>query len=213
MKDDNFIPSFSINKLPRISLGDFKNLPDSPGIYFALDGASRVWYIGISTTSLRNRHSNHEKMPEFKDNNIQHIAFFIWNDIEELESWEIGYIQKFNPPLNLNHKAMSLPQINLGYSEEKYISRFREIKSIMSLLEQELEELKPNLVTLLENEGGKISDKKLGISGYLSSRKSYEYSSKVEDLKERLKVLQKQEENDGTAFVKSVTLYPVFKFR
>ena len=157
MKDDNFIPSFSINKLPRISLGDFKNLPDSPGIYFALDGASRVWYIGISTTSLRNRHSNHEKMPEFKDNNIQHIAFFIWNDIEELESWEIGYIQKFNPPLNLNHKAMSLPQINLGYSE----GRFREIKSI--------KELKPNLVTLLENEGGKISDKKLGISGYLSS--------------------------------------------
>jgi hypothetical protein len=212
-EDSPFVPSFSIKKLAKTLLGDHNNLPDSPGIYFALDAANRVWYVGISTTSLRNRHASHEKLPEFKEHKVQYIAYFVWTDIDDLEEWEIGYIQKFNPPLNINHIQKELPQIDLGYGEEHYISRYREIKEQIALLEQEMEELKPNLVTLLEREGGKVSNKPLGFSGYLTSRKSYQYSSKVEAIKELLKQSQKQEEEDGTAIVKSVTTYPTFRFR
>lgn len=208
-----FIPSFSIKKLAKTLLGDYRNLPDSPGIYFALDSASRVWYVGISTTSLRSRHAKHEKLSEFKQNKIQHIAYFVWTDVDDLEEWEIGYVRKFNPPLNMNHVYKELPHIDLGYGEENYINRYKEIKEQIALLEQEMEELKPNLVTLLEREGGKIADKALGFSGYLTSRKTWQYSLKVEALKDLIKQTQKQEEEDGTAIVKSITTYPTFRFR
>lgn len=212
-EDVIFIPSFSIKKLAKIPLGDHNNLPDSPGIYFALDAASRVWYVGISTTSLRERHAKHEKLPEFKEHKIQHIAYFVWTDVDDLEEWEVGYIQKFDPPLNMNHAQKELPQIDLGYGEENYINRYREIKEQIALLEQEMEELKPNLVTLLEREGGKIADKMLGFSGYLVSRKTYQYSPKIESFTDLLKQAKKQEEEDGTAAVKSITTYPTFRFK
>jgi hypothetical protein len=153
------------------------------------------------------------KISEFKEHKIQHIAYFTWTDANDLEEWEIGYIRKFDPPLNMNHCQKELPQIDLGYSEENYINRYKEIKQQIALLDQEMEELKPNLVTLLEREGGKISDKILGFSGYLVSRKSYQYSSKVDSLKELLKQSQKQEEEEGIATVKSITTYPTFRFK
>jgi hypothetical protein len=45
------------------------------------------------------------------------------------------------------------------------------------------------------------------------SRKSYQYSSKVDSLKELLKQSQKQEEEEGIATVKSITTYPTFRFK
>ena len=72
-EDSAFIPSFSIKKLGKVLLGDHQNLPDNPGIYFAIDSASRIWYIGISTSSLRKRHSQHEKFEDFKTNKVQSL--------------------------------------------------------------------------------------------------------------------------------------------
>jgi hypothetical protein len=212
-EDSVFIPSFSIKKLGRVLLGDHQNLPDSPGIYFAIDSANRVWYVGISTSSLRERHAKHEKLEDFKTNKVQHIAYFVWTDEQDLHEWELGYIQKFDPPLNMNHTKKDLPQIDLGYSEEHFISRYREIKDQIKLLEQEMEELKPNLVTLLEANGGKLADKSLGFSGYTQSRKTWQYSPDLEAKKEAIRELQKHEEETGIATVKSITTYPVFRFR
>lgn len=213
LEDSVFIPSFSIKKLGKVLLGDHNNLPDTPGIYFAIDSANRVWYVGISTSSLRQRHANHEKLEDFKTSKVQHIAYFVWNDEQDLHEWELGYIQKFDPPLNMNHTKKDLPQIDLGYSEEHFISRYREIKEQLALLEQEMEELKPNLVTLLEANGGKLADKVLGFTGYTQSRKSWQYSPDLEARKDAIKQLQKQEEESGIATVKSITTYPVFRFR
>lgn len=213
LEDSAFIPSFSIKKLGRVLLGDHNNLPESPGIYFAIDSANRVWYVGISTSSLRQRHANHERINDFKTNKVQHIAYYVWTDEQDLQEWELGYIQKFDPPLNMNHTKKDLPQIDLGYSEENFINRYREIKEQLALLEQEMEELKPNLVTLLESNGGKLADKSLGLTGYIQSRKSWQYSAETEAKKEAIKQLQKQEEETGIATVKSITTYPVFRFR
>lgn len=208
-----FVPGFSIKKLAKVLLGDHSNLPDSPGIYFALDASNRVWYVGISTTSLRDRHAQHEKLTSFKANKVQHIAYHTWTDVQELHEWELGFIQKFDPPLNMNLTKKDLPQIDLGYSEAHYISRYREIKQQIALLTQEMEELKPNLVTLLEREGGKIADTTRGFSGYIQSRKSWQYSLDLEARKEAVKLLQKQEEESGIAVVKSLNTYPVFRFK
>jgi hypothetical protein len=113
----------------------------------------------------------------------------------------------------MNFTKQKLPKIDLGYSEENYINRYREIKQQLALLEQEMEELKPNLVTLLEQNGGKISDKSLGISGHLQSKKTWQYSVEVEAQKEVIKQLQKHEEETGIATVKSVSTFPVFRFK
>ena len=110
----------------------------------------------------------------------------------------------------MNHIKKDLPQIDLGYSEEHFISRYREIKEQLALLEQEMEELKPNLVTLLEANGGKLA---VGYTGYTQSRKSWQYSPDLEARKDAIKQLQKQEEESGIATVKSITTYPVFRFR
>jgi len=49
--------------------------------------------------------------------------------------------------------------------------------------------------------------------GEAQSRKSWQYSPDLEARKEAIKQLQKQEEESGIATVKSITTYPVFRFR
>lgn len=212
-ENEYFTPSFSIRKLAKTPLGNHLDLPDSPGIYFALDAAYRVWYVGISGSSLRTRHASHNKLSEFQENNVLYIAYLAWTDLADLEEWEAGYIQKFNPPLNSQHAPKELPHVDLGYGEEHYISRYREIRMQINLLNEELEELKPNLVTMLEREGGKISDSNTGYIGYLTTTKTYRYSSTVETINRLLKETKEQEEKDGIATIKSVSTYPVFKFK
>lgn len=213
MEDTSFINSISVKKLGKTLLGGHNELPDAPGIYFAIDSAHRVWYVGISTTSLRQRHSSHEKLEDFKTNKVQHIAYYVWNDLEDLQDWEIEAIQRFDPPLNMNHVNQDLPQIDLGYGEEHFIDRYKEIKQQIKMLEQELEQLAPNLVTLLEVKGGTISDKRLGYTGYIGKRQTWQYSPETSVMDARLKSIQENERKTGVATVLSVSTYPVFKFR
>lgn len=211
--EDTFIGNLSVKKLGKSLLGKHEDLPDAPGIYFAIDSAHRVWYVGISTTSLRQRHSGHEKLENFKTNKVQHIAYYVWNDTEDLQSWEIEAIHKFDPPLNMDHTNQDLPQTDLGYGEEHFIDRYREIKQQIKMLERELEQLGPNLVTLLEANGGAISDKQLGYTGYIGKRQSWQYSPETSAMDEQLKNIQEKERKAGIATVSSVSTYPVFRFR
>lgn len=198
----------TIKKLAKVTLNNAQNLPDSPGIYFACDAAYRVWYVGISS-SLRNRHQQHEKHDDFILNNVQYICFLMWNDEDDLEEWEHEYIQKFNPPLNNNLVDPELPIIDLGYDKSQYLARYKEIKLIQKALEQELEELKPNLVSLLEENDGKI--KTDDYNAWVSKRVTYQYSRQLEHDERIIKERKKQEELEGIATIKSVSIYPVVK--
>lgn len=198
-----------IKKLAKVMLGEHHNLPDSPGIYFICDDAYRVWYVGISTSSLRQRHQNHERTGDFKSNGGQWICYLNWDDVDDLHDWEYQNIQKFQPPLNKNLTEPELPLVDLGYDESEYFHRYREIKQMQASLEQELEELKPNLVTLIEKHGGKIKTRDL--NAYLIKRKTWDYSEEVEALNSQLKEKKKEEENTGIATVRSVTIYPVVR--
>jgi len=199
----------TIKKLAKVNLGEHHNLPDSPGIYFICDQAYRVWYVGISTSSLRQRHQQHERTEDFKTHGGQWICYLSWDDVDDLHEWEVDHIHKFQPPLNKNLTQPELPLIDLGYDQSNYFSRYREIKQIQASLEQELEQLKPNLVTLIENHGGKIKTSEF--SAYLKKRTTYSYSSEVEQLNLQLKDKKKEEEKTGIAQVTSVTIFPVVR--
>ncbi len=49
--------------LPSIPLEQSKNLPSSPGIYFAIDADNNIQYIGLAS-NLKARWSNHHKKAE-----------------------------------------------------------------------------------------------------------------------------------------------------
>jgi hypothetical protein len=198
--------NLTIKKLAKVTLNNAQNLPDLPGIYFACDAAYRVWYIGVS---CRLQDVFASPIDNFIINNVKYICFLTWNDMEDLEEWEYEYIQKFNPPLNNNDVDPELPIIDLGYDKSQYLARYKEIKLIQKTLEQELEELKPNLVTLIEDNDGKI--KTNDCSAWVSKRVTYQYSRKLEHDERIIKERKKQEEADGVATVKSVSIYPVVR--
>lgn len=198
----------TIKKLAKVTLDNTQNLPDSPGIYFACDAAYRVWYVGTSF-SLREEFIPCFQESEFRANDVQYICFLIWNDEDDLEEWEHEYIQKFNPPLNNNLIDPELPIIDLGYDKSQYLARYKEIKLIQKALEQELEELKPNLVTLIEDNDGRI--KTNDFNAWVGKRVTYQYSRKLEHDERIIKERKKQEELEGIATVKSVSIYPVVR--
>lgn len=199
--------NLTIKKLAKVTLNNAQNLPDSPGIYFACDAAYRVWYIGISS-SLQDVFKHHDTN-DLIANNVQYISYLMWNDMEDLEEWEHEYIQKFNPPLNNTDVDPELPIIDLGYGKSQYLARYKEIKLIQKTLEQELEELKPNLVTLIEDNDGKI--KTNDYNAWVSKRVTYQYSRQLEHDERIIKERKKQEESEGVAMVKSVSIYPVVR--
>ncbi len=198
---------FNMSKLPRTILGSH-DLPEAPGIYFAIDAAKRVWYIG-KATNLRQRHSQHERLNDFKLNRVQYIAYFAWEDADDINMWEQECMEKFKPPLNDLEGSEELPTINLGYDKSKWLDRYKECRLLIDALTAELEELKPNIVTLLEENDGRIKNE--NYSAYLNKRNSYSYPENIIELENQLKKLKKQSETDGTATLKSVTVFPIVK--
>src|SRR5215468_9607790 len=68
-----------IDALARVALSSPEMLPDCPGIYFALDNANRVWYIGMAESSIRDRVMAHDRMTDFKRKSVTCIA---WESVE-----------------------------------------------------------------------------------------------------------------------------------
>lgn len=196
---------FQISKLAKVNLNNANDLPDSGGLYFAIDDASRVWYVGIASESLRDRHQKHERKEDFKKHCTK-IAYLPYGDEEDLRDWEAAAIDKYNPPLNANLKEPELPIVDLGYSKEKYLQRYREIKLLLESLEQELEDLKPAIVTLVEENGAPV--KIDGLTASVTKRKKWEYSTEVTQLNDSLKQRKKYEEANGIATISGYTIYP-----
>jgi hypothetical protein len=201
---------FSIKKLAKVLISDPENLPESPGIYFICDAAYRVWYIGKSI-NLRERHKSHNRLEDFKANKAQWICYLAWNDEEDINDWEQEAIAKYTPVLNYHHKPEELPIIDIGYDKSKMIMRYREIKQMISLFEQELEDLRPNIVTVIEENGGKIEQQNYTAS--ITSRRNWEFSKTVQGMEDHIKKLKKQEQDSGTATVKSVSMFPTIRFK
>jgi hypothetical protein len=200
---------FNIKKLPKINLGNYQQLPDYPGIYFACDAAHRVWYVGISTSSLRSRHQTHEKLVDFQVKKVQWICYHMEEDAEKLLVWEQENIEKYNPPLNSHHITVNLPIIDLKSDPDDRLNRYRELVEMKKAIEAEIEQLKPDIVSIVEARGGKYKTDSFSVS--LTSKKIWKYSPAVDELKDELKILQREEEAKGIAIVESTSIYPTFR--
>jgi GIY-YIG catalytic domain-containing protein len=89
--------SLNLETLPAVSLENRKRLPQTAGIYFAIDAAGAVQYIGQSI-NLRQRWKGHPCQGYIA--NGGRIAYLEVSDPTLLKEIETALIQWFEPPLN-----------------------------------------------------------------------------------------------------------------
>jgi len=200
--------SLTIQKLVKTNLKHLQDLPEFPGIYFAVDSGYRVHYIGISTTHLSEQLQNHDKLVDFKRSNVQYIAYMTWFNNEDLENMAAQAISYFNPPLNSN-KIDLTPIADLVINGLDLLERYAELKRQKKAIELELEVYKPNVLSIIQAAGGKIQG-----SGYTTStqvKHKWLYSQELEDLANEVKVRQKEERDNNIATYEEVTTSPVIR--
>jgi hypothetical protein len=196
----------AVKKMPRVALSKRDELPESPGLYFLVDNAGRVYYLA-ACDRIKSDVLDNPLLKDFLASKAEFIHYFLWQDIEDLSDWENEYLVKLDPPLNRG--SDELPVTNLGYSESQFIERYKEINLTIAELEKERDELRPNIVSLIENNGDTI--KSNGITAYLNRRTTFEYSTRVSILNQQIKELKKEEEKTGVAIPKSVVVFPVVR--
>jgi len=201
----------NISKLASVSLSNIKGLPVNSGVYLIIDSASRVWYIG-SSSNLRQRLSTHDKLDDFSDIENCLIAYIPCDDFKEQEA---ELITHFDPPMNSknDNRKYALPYVKIdGLSPQQCLDRYAEIKELIKTLEQEAEQLKPNVVTYIQenaNDERKFVGKNL--RAWLTNRPVYKFSPEVEKLEKKLKEMKKAEQDNGTAVVVKISTYPTIK--
>lgn len=94
-----------LSSLPQLSLGDRKQLPEHPGIYFALDNNQRVLYIGqANNLRARWRGQAHHRLHQLQEHHRKYSVFLAWldysNRLEKLDEDEALLIGQFHPLLN-----------------------------------------------------------------------------------------------------------------
>ena len=127
-----------IVKLATAPLSHTKALPDLAGVYFAIDTAHRVWYIGLAD-SIRERLSIHDRLADFRAKGVTSIAWQAESDAKRRRQLEKELIEFFHPPLNFQHNFNEWPQIDLGLSPDDEIERFLRVRVQLKLIELELE--------------------------------------------------------------------------
>lgn len=196
-------------KLINVPFHKLEQLPEQDGIYLITDAANRVWYIGQSE-NIKQRVCNHELYDDFVKNNCSQVCVFLWQDSEDLDFWEEQNINYYQSPLN--RLIVEKPETNLGYDRSEYFNRYADIKYQMGCLQSELEQLKPNIVTMLEE----FEDCKLKtdvLTAYIQKRHRWEYSNDVLYLEAKLNTLKNQEQINGIAKIVSHLIYPVVRVK
>lgn len=203
---------FVIKKLPKVSIDNVSQLPTSAGMYFAIDAANRVWFVSFVTDNLQGYVFDKviDMREVFYRNRIDAIAYFPWSEVDDLKLWYSECLQKFKPIFNGEADLDDeLPISDLGYSRNQYLSRYKELKEMAKAIDAEIEELKPNIVSIVEENDGRVKTQEY--MAYLGNRTVYQYSEEVTKLEDVLRVLKKQEETNGIAKVKSVSIFPIVR--
>ena len=94
--------------LPSVAVEDRKQLPETPAIYFAIDGNNQIQYIGKSRF-LKSRWKNHSHSQRLARAGVVTISF-LEVDAELLDVVEAGFIDTLCPPINSKNwrKAKSI---------------------------------------------------------------------------------------------------------
>jgi hypothetical protein len=203
-----FMEQLNIYDLAKAPLTSLSLLPADPGLYFAVDDSSRVWYVGLAV-SLRDRLTTHDRIADFRSCGATHVAWEVDHDAESRIMREKDLIRLFDPPLNDLCRPGRKPLIALGRTKEEEIERFIAIKQLQSELDFELNQLKANIVTHCELNAGKIHLEFAKV--FLSSRTTFSYSTEVESMAASLKARKKEEESNGSAIISSSVVFPVVR--
>jgi hypothetical protein len=95
-----------------------------------------------------------------------------------------------------------VPELAPAVSLDEYLR----VKAQLELLQARLDVLKPAVVEALSVQGGRV--RHAGYEFCVRSRVVYDYSEAVADAERRCRELKRQEEQNGTATVRSFTEFP-----
>lgn len=87
----------NISSLPRLSVLDAKNLPEVPCVYFVVNDAGDLLYVG-SSINLRHRWVSHHRADQTRQEKA-HIAWMVANE-DQIREEEERFIQSLNPLWN-----------------------------------------------------------------------------------------------------------------
>lgn len=108
--------SFDLSKLPSAEIKNLSNLPESPGIYFAVDGKD-ILYIGIAS-NINARWGGHHRLPDVKKLPNCRIHYFVVNkNNNELKEIESLLIERYQP--KLNGSPMPQPPLNVRLTNQQ----------------------------------------------------------------------------------------------
>lgn len=93
--------SLNLETLPAVSLENRKRLPQTAGIYFAIDAAGVVQYIGQSINLRQRWASSHHRLSALEVIVDVQIAWLKISDIGLLNQVEQALIEYFDPPFNI----------------------------------------------------------------------------------------------------------------
>lgn len=97
------LDSFQLDKLPYVEFLKKDQLPETAGIYFAVDKDQKVWYIG-KAQNLKDRWVGHHRYDQLKKINKRSSIKILWysceNDANTLNKLEKYFIDTYHPVLN-----------------------------------------------------------------------------------------------------------------
>jgi hypothetical protein len=88
--------------------------------------------------------------------------------------------------------------------QKNNLREYASLKTKVAELEEQIKELQPLIIDLVDENQGRINDKELG-SFYFTERTTWEYSPKVMKKEQELKDLKKVEELKKIATIKNIS--------
>lgn len=153
------------NSLPMATLGDRRELPECPAIYFVLE-KDTVVYIG-QTVNLRQRISSHHRLPEWKVRDDIQIRWLPCSNAATLPQLEKHLIDMVQPEMN-NSPVRNVENLEDGLSND----RKRPNRLSIGLSEREYKFLE---MLAAENEETLAAQLRMVLRSH-SRWKSFEYS-------------------------------------
>ena len=150
------VENCDLSKLPFVFIGNPKQLPASPGVYFACTDDLRVKYVGMSE-NLRQRHQNHDRQQDFHAEKVQKICYIATT--QDLLGLEDRYIKHFNPVLNRKGKVSQEIVDNSEYSSkvpdnpEQFLNWYANVCRQEVQVKEDKEQYKERAITLVDELG------------------------------------------------------------
>ncbi|WP_206755405.1 GIY-YIG nuclease family protein [Coleofasciculus sp. FACHB-SPT36] len=134
-------------------------LPQTSGIYFAIDSSNKVQYIG-KTKNLRKRWSNHNKFWEIKTFDVIRLAWLEIIEDPQLSLTEKELIKYFDPPLN---------RIKIDPGRTAKVIELKKKGKSLRLIAEEIGIHKTQVQRILKEINDPFPNKVLGTNGKLYS--------------------------------------------